>query len=176
MHEISEVGEQRPIPRRALLPWAMLALIGLGQGCSPVQDNYRTLNISGVNYRFPSTHVRNMLKPGQGETFVRLIPPNQPFMLIYSQNNYRNNQQGDNIPTISYVNDVPGDFNVIETSSGFVICEPGSRRYNCGLRVEDNGIRWSVLFNQSEVYQSSIIRNTAARIISEYRESNADRS
>ena len=144
----------------------LLATVSM-MGCSEMKP--KSLEIRGVLYTFPREHVDGLVRPEEGNLFVRLAPPNQSFLLIYSENNYLSNEQGDNVPTIAYINDVPNrNIRILHDDSGPVICEPGLREFNCGLRVVESGIRWSVLFNQRYIKDSLTIRTAALEVLSGY--------
>jgi hypothetical protein len=80
------------------------------------------------------------------------------------------NRQGPNVPTISMLNDNKfRDFEVFQTKSGTVICGDLQPHFNCGLRVTDGPVVWSVLFDRTRFEEADRIRSRAIAAIKAYR-------
>lgn len=132
-------------------------------------EDSKSINLAGVRYSFPRDHV-TAFHERAGSFYVRLAPPGESFELVLSDKSYRENDLGEDVPTIAHVNDVPGGaLDVIDTPTAKVVCRRDNLNFNCGLRVTDAEQLWSVLFNRDRVGDAAEIRAKAQTIISNYR-------
>jgi hypothetical protein len=137
-------------------------------GCVKVEAT-KTFTVAGVVYSFPAEHVDAISDANGERPYARIVPPNARFILIYSKNIERGNQQGSDVPTIVNINDVPGKYEILDTTAGKVVCEPSLREYNCGMRLYDRKVPWNVLFNRRDVGMSVAMKAAASDWLSKYR-------
>jgi hypothetical protein len=141
-------------------------------GCSRRPDP-QPISLRGVSYEFPQRDIDAMSLPhGPKETlFVRLHPPLADYHLILDElSHYAANNQGSGVPTISRLNDNRfGKFAVTNGPRGLIICSTGPQPYfNCGFRVDDGPVRWSVLFDRKRLWQAERIHAQGRAAIRSY--------
>jgi hypothetical protein len=161
---------------RALKRLAGLLAVSAATGCSET-PSAKTLTISGVTYTFPSEHVE-AASSEDGRPYARMRAPGGAFYLEYSDDIERTNQQGADVPTIPSINSAPGPHNalieVINTPAGKVVCDRAPRRnYDCGMRVFDSGVPWSVHFQERDLPRVGALKSAVDRMLASYRNSNA---
>lgn len=162
--------EQVAMIRFALIGLVALAAMACDKGASEMEPE--KITVRGVTYEFPKEDILTAaVPPASGRLFVRLSPPGKQFDLILDElSHYSPNQQGADIPTISRLNDVRFEtFKVTHFAWGPVICGRAQPKFNCGLRIEDGAVRWSVLFDKERLQESEQIRAQAWSIIQSYR-------
>ena len=144
--------------------------------CGPRLSGDKVVTIKGITYYFPGRELDAFSTPeksGHGHHYVRLMPPPGYLMLVYSPSTTsRENQNGPNVPTIDWINDVPGEnVEVIHTKSGPVVCRitNSDLHYTCGLRVIDKGLVWSVKFDRDLVKSADALRSRAEATLQGYR-------
>ena len=104
--------------------------------------------------------------------FVLINPTNRDFILVYSQSTEVAKSYYPDLPAITYITDVPYQkHSVRRVGQRVVVCLPGNLRYRCGLRIEDNGVGWSILFNREKIEDAERISNEAAELLKGYRKS-----
>lgn len=157
----------RAVSGKFMIIAAVLAvLVG---GCSNVEP--LTLDIDGVTYVIPRRHVVTTIMPGQGSLYVLAHDPGAVFQLIYSERHKisRNYQQG--APLVPHINNFPSEgFEQFDYPSGKTVCRLEVPHWNCGLRIDDGPVPWSVIFDRDQVPNSEAIRNAAVAQLAAYRE------
>ena len=130
------------------------------------------MTVGAVTYHFPAEHIDQFIEPGEGLPYAKLRPPGANFQLIYlARDKYSRNFAGGNAPLISTVTDhsAPEPFEHFNTASGVTVCRNDHPHYGCGLRIEDEGVAWSVVFDRDQVPNSDAIRAAAENILKTYR-------
>jgi hypothetical protein len=151
------------------LPLAFFVLFATN-GCSREED--KRLTVSGVTYTFPAEQVQSFLEPGEGPPFVRVRARGRLFDLIYSERaKTRQNFQGEGAPLVTTVNDHSSrsDFERFDSDGVITVCRGDHPYYGCGIRIEDNGVPWSIVFNRDQVPDAASIRAAALETLQKYR-------
>lgn len=150
---------------------SILAAIILA-GCSNMTKKTQEATLRGVSYEFPKSHIKAAVIPPEGRLYVRLEPPGANFHMILDEWNDRPSEQP-NVPRISRLTDRFGEFDVISSVNGPIVCDRGPQpHFNCGILVEDGPLKWGVLFDKKYVDQVSDIRLEAISFIRSYRRDN----
>ena len=128
--------------------------------------------VRGVSYKIPNEEIIvAALKPAK-MAIIRVAPKGAKFDLVLDAlKPYLPNEQGPDVPTISDLNsNTFGQFEVIRTKDAIVVCSVSSQpHFNCGLEVDDRGVKWGVLFDRKYMRISGSIRQQAMNTISSYR-------
>ena len=146
-------------------------IAALAIGCTRNSTGPQMVSLHGVGYEFPARDVDSFVRETPGTLYVRLRPPGRDFELILDElSHYSLNRQGASVPTISRLNDHSfSNFDVHRSPSGAVICGDNFPHFNCGLRVTDGQVRWSVLFDRDRIGRADQIRLEATAVIRSYR-------
>jgi hypothetical protein len=148
-------------------PGALALLVSLLVCACEKEDRPRQLTIERVHYVFPEDTVAGYYDDKKGtDDYIRVDTPSR-YQVIYSLRAFRTNQQGKDVPTITHINDDPGSgAAVIRTQSGLVIKTPKKLRLDCGMRIIDEGVVWSVLFDCEDVTNvNSIVAEAGAFLV-----------
>jgi hypothetical protein len=165
--------------KRGCVPLVLLLAACAACQQTPSNSSEVTVRLRGTTYVFPKRDVVASVFPPHGTLFVRIAPKGKNFNLVLDErNHYIPNRQGKTIPTISRINDVRFQkFQIITLDFGTVVCGRGWPHFNCGFRIDDGAVRWSVLFDRERLGDVSSIRHEALSVISFYRKSsNVERS
>jgi hypothetical protein len=137
-------------------------------GCTPTTPKRASLH--GINYQFPSRDIKAAVFPPGSRLFVRLAPAGADFHLILDEWSDLPSYQGPDVPRISRLNDVRfQEFAVTRLPSGPVVCTDRQPHFNCGLRIEDGPVKWSVLFDRKSLDRADEVRRQAEAAIKGYR-------
>jgi hypothetical protein len=152
--------------RRFALLVVPLALAG---ACAEPMTS-RRVEIDGVTYQIPTEQVEARVQPPDGEPYARIRAPQGHFKLVArAQDRIRRNWQGEGTQLVAGINDVPSQrFESYEFPEGKTVCRGDIPLWNCGLRVQDGSIGWSVIFGRDQVPNSRAIRTAALQLISSY--------
>ncbi len=161
---------------KLIIPKTLLVGVGLvvsTEGCSDVAKT-KSLTISGVTYTFPRDHVDAVSRPEEEGRYARLHPPGSEYYLEHSRTAEWSNEQGPDVPTIPHINAAPGPHNihieVIRTSAGVVVCDRSPRpEYDCGMRIIDAGVPWSVHFNRRHLPRLDTFKAAVESLLASYR-------
>ena len=147
-----------------------LLLLVLSAGCS-IPAKEKLLEVTGATYRIPSDHLSGFLSAEEsGGPYARVRRADGPFLLIYSLDIRYPNEQGGDVPTIPYINYAPfKKIAVVRTNAGIIVCDEDASRYQCGMRIADAGIPWSILFHLSDIPRAKKLKDQAMLILSQYR-------
>ena len=150
--------------------WILLiTAIVLQVGCTKAAPDPAIVSLHGVIYEIPrrEVHAASLDAP----MFLRVRPSGGAYDLIVDElSHYAPNRQGPDIPTISRLNDNKfRDFEVHRLKSGIVICGSNQPYFNCGLRIVDGPVIWSVLFDRDQLPRADQIRSDATATIGAYR-------
>jgi hypothetical protein len=150
----------------------LLTLIGLA-ACDEMPQT-RSVTISGVTYTFPGDHVDAISPPQEDSRYARIHAPGSEFYLEHSTSGKWPNEQGSDVPTIPHINSAPGphnaDIEVIRTSAAVVVCDRAPRpEYDCGMRIIDAGVPWSVHFNRRHLSRIDALKSTVEKVLASYR-------
>jgi hypothetical protein len=157
-----------------LLRLSLVQVVFTLAGCSSGQPDPQPLSLRGVEYRIPRHDISGLVMPPKDGSalFVRLEPPKADYHLVLDEfSHYLPNKLGPDIPTISRLNDNRfGTFTVTQTKVGPVICQIHHYpHFNCGFRLDDGPVRWSVLFDKERLLQVERIRSEAEAAVHSYR-------
>jgi hypothetical protein len=133
------------------------------------------VTVRGVKYSIPKNHIRAAALTPANMTFVYIGPPGEKFHLVLDAfKPYLPNKSGFGVPTISRVNDNRfGEYEVVQIKSGVVVCTKVKKPHlDCGLEVDDHGVKWGVLFDKEDIGNSDSIRDRAKAFVLAYREHN----
>jgi hypothetical protein len=163
-----------PSVRRVRQPTALMfaCLFALGACTSEVyKPADKRVEVNGVPYGFPGKDIEAFVGPSEGTLFVRLAPAGVHFHLIIDElTSDIANKQGPDVPTISRLNSNRFEnFRVFSTPHGKVVCGGRTPYFNCGLQVIDQGVKWSILFDDSDLPAAEQIRAKATALITSYR-------
>lgn len=141
---------------------ALALLAGVFVSSCEKAEPLRELTIEGVRYVFPGEMVAGLYDDKvENDDYIRVNTPNR-YQVVYSLRAFRPNEQGGDVPTITHINDDPNNkAEVIPTKSGVVICTPTKLRLDCGIRLIDKGIVWSVLFDRQDIANIEAIMKEA---------------
>ena len=147
----------------------LLAASLASMGCSRRPDP-QPVSLRGVSYEFPRGDIESYNSESEGTLFVRLRSPGSDFDLILDElSHYAANNQGSGVPTISRVNsNLFATFQVINSPVGLVICGGDMPHFNCGFRINDGPVRWSVIFDRDRLPQVKRMRAQAEAAIRSY--------
>lgn len=152
----------------AMLP---LAAIATG-GCSEVKD--KVVEVRGVTYKFPRDHIDAILTPPEEILYVRLAPPGMNFHIVLDEfGHYLPNRQDKNIESIATLNNRFRQYEIIQSSIGSVVCGNMWPHFNCGFRLNEGEVRWSVLFDREYLGRVTEIKSHAEAVIQGYRRQDA---
>jgi hypothetical protein len=152
--------------------WITIAIAAAVQvACTDRAPDPQIVSLHGVSYRFPQRDIESFVSETQGTLFARLRGRGSDFDLILDElSHYAPNKQGGKIPTISRLNDNRfAAFQVMNDPDGPVICGDAMPHFNCGFRIDDGPVRWSVLFDRGRLGQVKRIRAQAEAAIRSYR-------
>lgn len=126
------------------------------------------VTIDGLPYAFPKNDILNIVFPTQGKTFIRLEPPGESFLLVKDEGADRK-QEATGKTIISKINS--SRFRKVEEfyRDGIQVFCKESPFFSCGTQIEDQGIKWSVIFNRSDVKNVANIKDRAQRVLMRYR-------
>jgi hypothetical protein len=156
---------------------ALIALLGLG-ACGKQGE---AIQLGRSAYYFPAQHISAITHPaesGSGQYYVRLIPPGDYYWLVHApRKEGRANKQGAGVPTIAHINDYPGKIDVTQTEAGLLVCRKPinddsaymRQIFNCGFRVYDNGVAWSVIIPGDLAASAPALRRRAEITLASYR-------
>lgn len=151
---------------------AALLVISLLVSCGP-ESKHRSVTIRGVNYHFPVAHDPSVILEREGAfgAFADVSPPGEPFELRFSHRHYRPNRQGEEVPTIHWVNDANAEATVVEHDGQMVVCAVTHplAHYTCGVQVLDAGLRWAAVFDRDQAPNAAKIRAKAQEYLRTYR-------
>ena len=75
------------------------------------------------------------------------------------------------LPRITYITEVEyQEHSLRKVGRQVVVCND-NLRYRCGLRIEDAGVGWSVLFTSVQIGDAERIAREAAQLLEGYRSS-----
>ena len=134
------------------------------------QDTSQAVTLQHVAYEFPSQDV-SAVSFSEFDDYVRLKPSDE-YLIIYSRRkNYRPNDLGPEVPTVTPVNDVPRQkVEVIQSPDGAIVCrEPVGLRFECGMRIVDAGLFWSLAFDRAKIADAHRIHAEATDKLAGYR-------
>lgn len=145
---------------------------------SCVSDDH-ALTIRGVDYLFPAEHKPSTVseqESGLG-AFARVEPPGESFHLIHSSKNYRPNKQGEDVPTIHWVNSANAAANVHTVAGEMVVCAATNAKlhFTCGIRVMDGDLRWAAVFDRANISEAATIHAKSTAYLNSYRQRAAAR-
>jgi hypothetical protein len=165
------VSKELYLKRATVVAALMIAACGAGGSKMPKTE----VVVRGVSYAIPKDQIRAAALSPPKMAFVHLKPPGEEFHLILDAfSPYFQNKLGPDVPTISRLNsNMFGHFEKISTNSGLVICSKGPElHFNCGLQIEDRGVKWGVLFDRQNLKDAELIRRKAELLITSYRSDN----
>lgn len=151
-------------------PLLMIIVLIATSGCSREEEKH--LTVSGVTYAIPADHVQSFTEPGEGSPFARVRVHGRLFDLIYSERaKYRRNWQGKDAPLVTSVNDHSSrrSFERFDSNGVVTVCRGDQPYYGCGIRIEDAGVPWSVVFNRDQVPDAPLVRAAALQALQKYR-------
>ena len=159
-----------------------LLLLVLGLSLVSCGKQSRRVELGGNSYFFPAQDISGIVDPkdsGSGQYYIRLIPGGGYYWLVYAPwKERRPNEQGPNVPTIAHINDHPRDMDVSDTAVGKLVCakkpindESAVMReiFNCGFRIYDNGVAWSVIIPGDLAASAPAIKRRAELTLADYR-------
>jgi hypothetical protein len=154
----------RPKARRS---WALF-LATLLNGCGDRPDVIEA--VGGNRYRVPAAEVVGHIPASQG-LYLNLHPPGRRFVLVQSHTDtYATNYAGKGTPIVSHINDViDRNFEIHRFPEGPTVCRPSKPAFACGLRLQDGKAEWTVMFEQADVQDSSVLRAEALHQLAAYR-------
>lgn len=142
----------------------------------------RAIRLANTAYYFPSQHISKIVNPeesGDGQYYVRLIPPGGYYWLVYApRKESRPNKQGTDVPTIAHINDHPTEIEVSRTAAGIIVCKknPINDRsaylrqiFTCGFRIYDNGVPWTVIIPGDLAASAPALKRRAELTLANYR-------
>lgn len=149
---------------------AVLPVVVVKSACRKPSSN--AVRIGQASYNLPSPGTRAVVLPPQGPLYVALAPPGADFELIHAERDvYRRNWAGLDAPLVTHINDVPSDkFEIHTFPGGITVCRLDKPAMSCGLRVDDGGIGWTVIFEYQNLKLSSEIRAEALKKLRDYRQ------
>jgi len=148
---------------------AVLLAVALA-GCS--DSSAKKVTIEGLPYSFPKNHVNSIVRPDEGQTYVRLHPPGYKFALMHHPRSDRREREQKTL-VIATVN--TSRFSKswsVATQVGVVICTD-TPHYNCGFELYDRDVRWSVVFDGDQLPQVSDMKSSATALLTSYRSGDA---
>ena len=146
------------------------AILLLLTGACAREDKAQAVTLQRVKYEFPSQDVR-AISLSEFDDYVRLKPSDE-YLIIYSKRkNDRPNDLGPVVPTLAHINDVPQQkVEVIHSPDGAIVCgEPAGLKFECGMRIVDAGLFWSLAFDRAKIADAHRIHAEAANKLASYR-------
>lgn len=144
-----------------------LSAIGItlgGCGNRPPEN----IKIEGLPYSFPRSEVERFVRPSDGMTYVRLKESAANYILILDSMVDRDERER-GYPVIASLNfSRYAKTETVDALGGAVICRDRVG-LNCGVRIDDAGIRWSVIFSRNDIVRAPGIRRMALRQVQSYR-------
>jgi hypothetical protein len=148
----------------------VMAFLPLSAACAPEPGAAHVVKLGAVEYKFPSREV-STVQVSDFHDYVRL-KPSDDYLIVYSKRkNYRRNEQGSGVPTVAHINDVPYQkIEVIQSPDGPIVCrEARGLRFECGMRIIDAGLFWSLTFDRAKLRASHSIFTEATNKLASYR-------
>jgi hypothetical protein len=168
-HFILHCMQSRTSPSRFSNVAFCLACIAAAAACSRAPD--RHLTVGGVRYTFPANEIVAFTEPGEGQPYVRVRVRGKLFDLIYSsRERIRRNWQGAGTPLVTSINDHPSKRFERFESPGFVtVCRGDQPYFSCGMRIEDRGVPWAIVFTNDQLAEAEIVHASAVEALKRYR-------
>lgn len=154
----------------------VLALSAVGMTLGGCGDRSpQRIEIAGLPYSFPRSEVDRFVRPSDGMTYVRLKESPSHYILILDSMVDRDERER-GYPVVASLNfGRYAKTETVDALGGAVICRDRVG-LNCGVRIDDAGIRWSVIFSRSDIARAPGIRRMALRQVQRHRPSLKTRS
>jgi hypothetical protein len=151
------------------------AVLAVGQsvtaGCTePRQGELAvapTRSIAGLPYHFPRDQVAGLMNKPGSPAFVRLGTSEDDMLLILDQKRDRLQQLRD-YKIVASLNDLHPEYESRNLDGEEVICID-TPHFNCGFLVNDQGIEWSVVFDEANASAVKEMKVRALQKISSFR-------
>jgi hypothetical protein len=152
--------------RGAILASCMLTVASGGVIACNKKPSEDTV-VFGLPYAFPDRHVDAVVDEGR-HRYVRLRPPGRDLLIIFDERLERKQAKVARVVVagISYSDYDP--HKQVQTPGGTVVCREG-RGFNCGLKIKDGDLAWSVLFKRDQLAEVADIRAETQALIASYR-------
>jgi hypothetical protein len=92
-------------------------------------------------------------------------------LILDGSHPYKSNKQGPEVPTVSTISDNRyATVDVLGPAGSTVVCKRlEAPHFTCGLEVVDDGVRWGVLFDRTDLPQAARMKAQATAAIASYR-------
>lgn len=142
-------------------------------GCSAAYEGQSTFSFGGEKYGIPTRDISVNNMRSDTNFYLDIKGIDEKYRVIYADKAYRK-EYPSGIPVIAHISDNRNtDILVLQEAENVIVCTNFDLNYNCGMRIDDGRIRWSILFDKADLGRFKKIRDSAISQINGWKRSAA---